>query len=95
MSVYFLIFVQRELAENRFAVGRGLSAGEVLVGKDKGAQITAVELLGIGWRLQRGRKDTVVNERYFGGCLDRACRLQFIRVATLPVMICSPYLLGS
>ena len=48
MSVYFLIFVQREFAGNRFAVRRGRSAGEVLVGKDKEAQISAVELLGIG-----------------------------------------------
>lgn len=30
-----------------------------------------------------GVKTRVVNERYSGGCLDRACRLQFIRVATL------------
>ena len=63
MSVYFLILVQRELAGNRFAVRRGRSAGEMLVGKYKEAQISAVELLGVGGLLQRGRKDTVVNER--------------------------------
>ena len=83
MSVYFLIFVQREFAGDCFAVRRGRSAGEVLVGKDKEAQISAVELLGIGGRLQRGRKDTVVNECYPCGCPDRACRLQIILVVTL------------
>ena len=83
MSVYFLIFVQREFAGNCFAVRRGRSAGEVLVGKDKKAQISAVELLGIGGRLQRGRKDTVVNECYPCGCPDRVCRLQIILVVTL------------
>ena len=82
MSVYFLIFVQRELAGNRFAVRRGRSAGEIFVGKHKEAQISAVELLGIGGRLQRGRKDTVVNECYPCGCPD-ACRLQIILVVTL------------
>ena len=82
MSVYFLIFVQRELTGNRFAVRRGRSAGEIFVGKHKEAQISAVELLGIGGRLQRGRKDAVVNERYPCGGLD-ACRLQIILVVTL------------
>ena len=82
MSVYFLIFVQREFAGNRFAVRRGRSAGEIFVGKHKEAQISAVELLGIGGRLQRGRKDAVVNERYPCGGLD-ACRLQIILVVTL------------
>ena len=82
MSVYFLIFVQRELAGNRFTVRRGRSAGEIFVGKHKEAQIAAVELLGIGGRLQRGRKDAVVNERYPCGGLD-ACRLQIILVVTL------------
>ena len=83
MSVYFLIFVQREFAGNRFAVHRGRSAGEIFIGKHKEAQVSAVELLGIGGRLQRGRKDTVVNKRYSGGCLDRVCRLQPIREAAL------------
>ena len=83
MSVYFLIFVQRELAGDFFAVRLGRSAGEIFVGKHKEAQISAVELLGIGGRLQRGRKDTVVNECYSGGCLDCACRLQIILVVTL------------
>ena len=83
MSVYFLIFVQREFAGNRFAVHRGRSAGEIFIGKHKEAQVAAVELLGIGGRLQRGRKDTVVNERDSGGCPDRACRLQVILVVTL------------
>ena len=83
MSVYFLIFVQREFAGNRFAVHRGRSAGEIFIGKHKEAQIAAVELLGIGGRLQRGRKDAVVNKRYSGGCLDRVCRLQPIREAAL------------
>ena len=83
MSVYFLIFVQREFAGNRFAVRRGRSAGEIFVGKHKEAQVSAVELLGIGGRLQRGRKDAVVNKRYSGGCLDRVCRLQPIREAAL------------
>ena len=83
MSVYFLIFVQRELAGNRFAVRRGRSAGEIFIGKHKEAQVSAVELLGIGGRLQRGRKDAVVNKRYSGGCLDRVCRLQPIREAAL------------
>ena len=82
MPVYFLIFVQREFAGDCFAVRRGRSAGEVLVGKHKEAQISAVELLGIGGRLQRGRKDAVVNERYPCGGLD-ACRLQIILVVTL------------
>ena len=82
MSVYFLIFVQREFAGDCFAVRRGRSAGEIFVGKHKEAQISAVELLGIGGRLQRGRKDTVVNERYPCGGLD-ACRLQIILVVTL------------
>ena len=81
MSVYFLIFVQREFAGNRFAVRRGRSAGEIFVSKYKEAQIAAVELLGVGGRLQRGRKDTVINERYPCGGLDRACRLQTIREA--------------
>ena len=83
MSVYFLIFVQREFAGNRFAVHRGRSAGEIFIGKHKEAQVSAVELLGIGGRLQRGRKDAVVNKRYSGGCLDRVCRLQPIREAAL------------
>ena len=83
MSVYFLIFVQREFAGNRFAVHRGRSAGEIFIGKHKEAQVSAVELLGIGGRLQRGRKDAVVNKRYSGGCLDRLCRLQPIREAAL------------
>ena len=83
MSVYFLIFIQREFAGNRFAVRRGRSAGEIFVGKHKEAQVSAVELLGIGGWLQRGRKDAVVNERYSGGCLDRVCRLQPIREAAL------------
>ena len=83
MSVYFLIFVQREFAENLFAVHRGRSAGEIFIGKHKEAQVSAVELLGIGGRLQRGRKDAVVNKRYSGGCLDRVCRLQPIREAAL------------
>ena len=82
MSVYFLIFVQREFAGNRFAVHRGRSAGEIFIGKHKEAQVSAVELLGIGGRLQRGRKDAVVNERYPCGGLD-ACRLQIILVVTL------------
>ena len=82
MPVYFLIFVQRELAGNRFAVRRGRSAGEIFVGKHKEAQISAVELLGIGGRLQRGRKDAVVNECYPCGGLD-ACRLQIFLVVTL------------
>ena len=83
MSVYFLIFVQRELAGDCFAVRRGRSAGEIFIGKHKEAQVSAVELLGIGGRLQRGRKDAVVNKRYSGGCLDRVCRLQPIREAAL------------
>ena len=83
MSVYFLIFVQRELTGNRFAVRRGRSAGEIFIVKHKEAQVSAVELLGIGGRLQRGRKDAVVNKRYSGGCLDRVCRLQPIREAAL------------
>ena len=83
MSVYFLIFVQREFAGNRFAVHRGRSAGEIFIGKHKEAQVSAVELLGIGGRLQLGRKDAVVNERYSGGGSDRACRLQLILVVTL------------
>ena len=82
MSVYFLIFVQREFAGDCFAVRRGRSAGEIFVGKHKEAQISAVELLGIGGRLQRGRKDAIVNERYPCGGLD-ACRLQIILVVTL------------
>ena len=82
MSVYFLIFVQREFAGDCFAVRRGRSAGEIFVGKHKEAQISAVELLGIGGRLQRRRKDAVVNERYPCGGLD-ACRLQIILVVTL------------
>lgn len=82
MSVYFLIFVQREFSGNRFAVRRSRSAGEIFVGKHKEAQISAVELLGIGGRLQRGRKNAVVNERYPCGGLD-ACRLQIILVVTL------------
>ena len=81
MSVYFLIFVQREFAGNRFAVRSGCSAGEILVGKYKEAQIAAVELLGVDGRLQRGRKDAVVDESYPGGGLHCACRLQMIRVA--------------
>ena len=81
MSVYFLIFVQLEHAGNRFAVHRGLSAGEVVVRKDKEAQIASVELLGVGGRLKRGRKDTVINELYPGSSLDCACRLQKIRVS--------------
>ena len=81
MSVYFLIFIQREFAENLFAVRRGRSAGEIFVGKHKETQVSAVELLGIGGRLQRGRKDAVVNERYPCGGPDRACRLKPIRVA--------------
>ena len=80
MSVYFLILVQLELAGNRFAVRRGRSAGEILVGKYKEAQIAAIKLLGVDGRLQRGRKDTVVNERYSCGGPDRACRLQLILV---------------
>ena len=83
MSVYFLLFVQREFAGNLFAVHLGRSAGEIFIGKHKEAQISAVELLGIGGRLQRGRKDAVVNKRYSGGCLDRVCRLQPIREAAL------------
>ena len=83
MSVYFLIFVQREFAGNLFAVHRGRSAGEIFIGKHKEAQVSAVELLGIGGRLQRGRKDAVVNKRYSGGGLDRVCRLQPIREAAL------------
>ena len=83
MSVYFLIFVQRELAGNIFAFRRGRSAGEIFIGKCKEVQIAAVELLGVGRRLQHRRKDTVIDERYSGGCPDRACRLQLIRVATL------------
>ena len=82
MSVYFLLFVQREFAGDCFAVRRGRSAGEIFVGKHKEAQISAVELLGIGGRLQRRRKDAVVNERYPCGGLD-ACRLQIILVVTL------------
>ena len=82
MSVYFLIFVQREFAGDCFAVRRGRSAGEIFIGKHKEAQVSAVELLGIGGRLQRGRKDAVVNERYPCGGLD-ACRLQIILVVTL------------
>ena len=78
-----MIFVQREFAGNRFAVRRGRSAGEIFVGKHKEAQVSAVELLGIGGRLQLGRKDAVVNERYSGGGLNLACRLQTIREAAL------------
>ena len=83
MSVYFLLFVQRELTGNRFAVHLGRSAGEIFIGKHKEAQVSAVELLGIGGRLQRGRKDAVVNKRYSCGGPDRACRLQTIREAAL------------
>lgn len=84
MSVYFLILVQRELAGNRFAVRRGRSAGEMLVGKYKEAQISAVELLGVGGLLQRGRKMTRSSMSVIlAVALIRACRLQFIRVATL------------
>ena len=83
MSVYFLIFVQRELTGNRFAVRRGRSAGEIFIGKHKEAQVSAVELLGIGGRLQRGRKDAVVNKRYSCGSLNLACRLHTIREAAL------------
>ena len=83
MSVYFLLFVQREFAGNLFAVHLGRSAGEIFIGKHKEAQVSAVELLGIGGRLQRGRKDAVVNKRYSCGGPDRACRLQTIREAAL------------
>ena len=78
-----MIFVQREFAGNRFVVHRGLSAGKIIVVKYKKAQVSAVELLGIGGRLQLGRKDAVVNERYSGGGLNLACRLQTIREAAL------------
>ena len=83
MSVYFLLFVQREFAGNRFAVHRGRSAGEIFIGKHKEAQVSAVELLGIGGRLQCGRKDAVVNKRYSCGSLNLACRLHTIREAAL------------
>ena len=78
-----MIFVQREFSGNRFAVRRGRSAGEIFVVKHKEAQVSAVELLGIGGRLQLGRKDAVVNKRYSCGGLNLACRLHTIREAAL------------
>ena len=80
VAVFFLLLVQSEHAVNRFAICRGRSAGKILVGKGELAKIAAVYLPGVGGRIQRWHNGLVANERDSGNGLDRACRLQLLRV---------------